>query len=374
MNSYWGGAVAATGGALVLGAFPRVVRHRRTRDALILGVGAALLLNSRPFEGFLFCLPIAAAILIWIFAEQRSALAVLSCRVLAPVVLVLTATLLFTGYYNWRVTGNPLLFPEMLTQRQYENFPLFAWQTPNPPLHYANAQFNDFYNSRIRTRYPRSWSAWARRSWERCSVSRRFFLGNVLCIPFITLLWLVRDKRMRIPLIQLLCTGLGLLAVVYFEPHYAAPLTGTITILLVQAMRHLRQWTPAGHRVGVAVSRLIVLALLINVPMYIWQSTSQAGSKETFAVSRARIMRQLESRPGRHLIIVRYSAQHIPDKEWVYNAADIDAARVVWAREIPGHSLQPLLDYFRDRKVWIMKGDDSPPQLLPFDVTRVDSK
>jgi ketosteroid isomerase-like protein len=52
--------------------------------------------------------------------------------------------------------------------------------------------------------------------------------------------------------------------------------------------------------------------------------------------------------------------------EWVYNAADIDAAKVAWAREVPGQDLKPLLDYYHDRKIWLVNADAAHPQLEPY--------
>src|SRR5438477_9929778 len=91
-NTYYGGAVAATGGALVLGALPRIKRRQRVRDALAMGLGLALLANTRPYESLFFCLPTAAALFLWVFGRSAPPLRLSLRRVLLPLSLVLTVT------------------------------------------------------------------------------------------------------------------------------------------------------------------------------------------------------------------------------------------------------------------------------------------
>ena len=360
LESYWGGAVAAIGGALVVGALPRIIRHQRVRDAILMGIGASLLANSRPFEGLIFCIPVAVSLLVWLLSERSPVLSITGWRVLFPLLGILAFTLVFMGYYNWRVTGNALLVPHALYMREYINYPVFVWQKAAPPLKYANPQFDSFFNIWVRDHYSPSWQL----AWKACVTGRRFFLGSPLRTLFVTLPWLVKDRRTRLLLVQLLVSAVGLLLVVYFNPHYAAPLTATVFILLIQGMRHLWQWKVKGRRVGVFLTRLVILLAVANGVILGGETVRNRVAE--WNTHRAQIIRQLEGTSGSHLVLVRYAPDHDVLHEWVYNAADIDHAKIVWAREIPGLDLKPLLDYFRGRRVWLVEADTVPVQLQPY--------
>ena len=370
MNSYWGGTTAAIGGALVLGALARIVKHSRIRGAIVLGLGVAILANSRPYEGFLFCIPAAALFFWWLIGKTKSRqpLHVRLQNVVAPLALVLVLTTAFMGYYNWRLTGNALLLPHVLNTRSYHTTGLFLWDHKKPEIHYRNQQFEDFYNGWERDNYDNTWADVARVSEEkliRCSLTY-FWVGELLALPAIPFLF--RDRKMRLLIATFLLVTVGAFAVIWSNAHYAAPLTCAIFALAVQAIRHLRTMRIGPRRVGLALSRAIVLLLVLDIGINTFRGICDPllwpcqGDP-----SRSAIAEKLQHTPGKHLIMVRYDKDdHNIHDEWVYNGAEIDTAKVLWARELDPAQNAKLFAYFRDRKIWLVTPDSDNTYLEPY--------
>ena len=365
MNSYWGGALAAIGGAFVLGALARIVRRAVPRDAVLLGLGIAILANSRPYEGLLFCGPAAAWFLWWLAGRTKSPraksldpLPARLLKVVVPLGIVLVLTAAFMGYYNWRLTGNALLLPHTLNMRTYHTSPVFLWGHTKPELHYRNQQFEDFYNGWERDNYRTNRADVLRVSWEkffRCSTAY-FWTALPLLLP--ALPFLFRGPKMRLLWFTVVVVGSGVLVVIWSNPHYAAPLTCVIYTLIVQAMRHLRTLRVSARPVGLALSRAIVLVLVLETGINVFRGVCDPllwpceGDP-----SRAAIAEKLERTSGKHLVLVRYTEDHNIHDDWVYNGANIDAAKVLWARELSPEQNSELFAYFKDRQIWLATPD-----------------
>ena len=437
MNSYWGGAVAATGAALVLGALPRIWEHQRPRDAVISGLGAGILATSRPMEGAIFFIPLGAALLWWVVRKKNPERLACAKHLLLPLASILFCVAGFVAYYNWRVTGNPVVFPHFIEGRLIRTA-VFLWQHDQPPIPYANPQFDDFYHNFMPSLYQSSWpAAEGQLEWKLTDLWQ-FFLGPALTIPFLALPWVLKEPRNRLLLFQVALSFFGLWIIVYYHAHYAAPLMAMLVVLLMQAMRVLRGLRVWGHAIGAALTRLIVLFSFLIGPVYFvrmavaepnslldWlhrhSSLLMIATVAAFVVLRlgswlaprlrARrswllasceflllagfvlqvcviqknsypdnyafvddlrepfrkpVEQQLAALPGEHLVVVRYSKDHNSGEEYVYNEADIDRAKTVWAREIPGMDLKPLFDYFRNRDVWIYEPDEDDSTVRPY--------
>lgn len=143
-DSYWGGSVPALGGALVLGALPRIVRHRRVRDSVVLAIGLAILGNSRPYESVFYATPILVALGLAIFRSTRRDRRQYWHRVVLPALVLVLLTLAGMGYYFKQCTGSALLSPYMVNVRTYETAPLFPWQNLSSQVIYRNTSMAVF--------------------------------------------------------------------------------------------------------------------------------------------------------------------------------------------------------------------------------------
>lgn len=369
MNGYWSASVVALGGALVLGALPRLKKNGRVTDAAIMAIGVALLANSRPYEGLVFVLPVAVALAVWIFGKSHPPFSFSFCRVVLPVILVLAVTAACMGYYYWRVTGSPFRMTYQVNRSAYATAPYFLWQTPKPEPVYRHAVMRDFYRWELeRFEEYRTLGGAAYRTWDKLAGSWRFYCGPLLTIPLLAFPWILSDKKMRLPFLVGAFFLLGLTVETWTLPHYVAPATGLIYLVLLQCMRHLRLWRRHGRPIGLALVRAIPTIACAMVLLRVGAVVAHAQLEPPWPrgnLDRLAITRQLEATPGRHLVIVRYGPHHDVDWEWVYNAADIDHARIVWARGMSAQEDQELLQYFSNRTVWHLDGDQSPPRLEP---------
>lgn len=343
-QGYWGGSMAAVGGALVLGGLLRLRRGPSATTGAVTGLGFGLLAIARPYEGFLMGL-VATVILLaisrrWSWPER--------VRTALPMLVVTALGVGFLGIYNASVTGAPELFPHALYTHQrpdtsaHPELMHFVWEAPPP------------------------WLPGALRIWPtKASFGVYFLLGLGLLIPVLAAARTIfRRTEARIALALWVPVSLAHFVVRPWNPHYVAAATASAMLLATLALVAMAEWRVRGVRIGPSVA---LLAMAIQLVLALVQLPAHRADADDWSMHRAALESRLESMPGDDLLLVRYL--HGRPHQWVWNDADIDASPVVWAESLGPEADDALRRYFADRRAWKIDVDFGPtvPELKPWD-------
>jgi len=387
MNDYWGGAVPALGGCLVFGALPRLVSRFRRRDALIpgiaLGAGLAIHLLSRPYES-LFLFLSTALFLTPEWKHWRAMLRPLSIAA-ALVALALGVTML----QNRQITGSAFTLPYAFSQYQYGVPAALTLQADAIPHRALTSQQELDYRMQkgFHGPGPETAAKFVTRLEYRVRFYRFFFLPP-LYIALAAFIVRARAFRDVWVLLTLLLFALGVNFFPNWQFHYIAAVTCLFLLVSVVGLQNISRIRWRGLRTGEEAA-LILISLcfahfLVWYAMHIfdrqefsiamrryetWDAINHAATGQ-----RSSVGQELARAPGKQLVFVRYWPQHIFQDEWVWNAADIDNSRVVWARDLGPDEDPKLMALYPDRTVWLLEPDARPPRLSTWNATKPEPR
>jgi hypothetical protein len=364
-NSYWGGLLAAAAGCLVFGALPRLQQASRSRDAAWLGLGLGIHLLTRPYESIFLLLSV-----ILFFLPAVSSLRLLLKPALIAALAAMPA-LILTLFHDHAMTGSFLTLPYRLSQQQY-GVPVSLTIQSNPvapPNLTPQQEIGYKMQSSYRPAGRETMATYLLRLEYRVRYYRFFLLAPLyLALPFF--LATLREYRFVWVLVTLAAFALGANFYPFFYTHYISAVTCLFVLLAVIGLQrmlrdaawmilalcfaHFIFWYGIHVFDSTEISRNMI-------PYETWESINHGNPVRRIAVNQT-----LAARPGKQLVIVRYSPQHIFQDEWIYNQADIDRSRVVWARDLGPGENEKLLRYYSDRTVWLLEPDAQPLSLAPY--------
>lgn len=368
-QSYWGGLAAMCGGALVLGAFRRLVQQPTTHRGILMGIGMAILANSRPYEGLILSVLAMAGLVWWMSSRDGPTLLVSLRRIILPISVVLALTVGLMALYNLRVTGTPFRMPYMVHESTYAVAPPFLWQQPSPEPVYRHKEIRDCHVGWELSTYTSQRSIGGLASegvWKLLLLTAGCFWLWVPTFPLLVIsLPPITDRWTRFALLTLGLFILALLVETWLQLHYAAPIASLVFVLVLQVMRYLHSRRHGRNTWRVVFMMTLILCVVSLVALGVHLSRVDKG---LWSFQRASVVADLKQTNKRHLVIVRYSTEHDSEQEWVHNEADIDEAKVVWAREMDAAKNLELVKYFEDRLVWLLEADTETPRLVPYPV------
>jgi hypothetical protein len=343
---YWGGAVAVFGAALLLGAATRWKRNPSASQSMVLAVGLIVLANSRPYEGLILSLPVLATTL---YAMTKNRVRPKFPQFIWGIALLLIAAAAM-GYYNFRITGHIVRMPTVEYSAQYDVYPKF-WFLPTR----SEPAYRDDTMRQVHTQWERGDYDQLRTpaGFSKISAQRLWKLLSIYADPIVIFLPLLAGLFWLDAWIWItLCFfALGILAESWFLPHYAAPVMPLILLITIIGWR----------RLGKIAGSLCLIGFLAGIILHFTAPTDppRFGRADLIAAN-------APLQTGRHLIFVKYTPGHLLDDEWVYNVADFQQSKILWAHSFTPIEDAPLIHYFPDRHPWLLVVGKDQLELNPY--------
>jgi hypothetical protein len=375
MNSFWGGSLAALGGCLFFGALPRLVDGVGRRDVkdmsrslsfFIGSLGLVLLANTRPFEGLLVTLP-GMLLVLWSFLKRGMGPIALA-KIMVPGALLLIASFSVTLIYQTAVTGHPLESPYTVASKQYHISRPFFFQSLLPIPKYRHLEFRFIYVQFETKNNERMTYLWGfmESMGDRLHDYWKFFVGPLLSIPLLLSTTRLGAKRYRFVLFTLGLLSIGALLESWIQVHYLSPAYCLFVLVLLEGARKLHSLRIKRFRIG---QRLAIVLPIVCLVMLVTRAVAFDDRQieylkrwpPTWAFStmrlwdRDRLQDRFEKAHGKSLVIVRYRAGfHSPHEEWIYNGADLENGKVLWARSMSAEENCELVRHYRGRTLWVI--------------------
>jgi hypothetical protein len=370
-QSYWGGAMAATGGALVLGGIRFALKEPHIHCGILTGVGLAILANTRPYEGLLVSNCAVVMLLLGLLRVNKPHWNLIFRRIVLPSVLTGAVTLAWMGYYNLRVTGKVFRLPYQVHQETYGVAPPFVWQEASATPFYRHARIAQFHTITELAFYieKRTLAGFIQVNIREGFVYFALAI-NVLIIPLVLVsdrlpCWILRRRWAFAVFVTYTVFTMGLMLESYSNRHYWAPIVALNYYFALQALRFCR---PRCRFLPAFTLLAMVSILTFQAFFSVWQKTVNRSEVLSAHVQRANLLARLEQLPGYHAVLVGYGPEQSIHREWVYNGADLDRAKVIWARDMDTSANCQFVNYFKDRNIWRLdvERDGVPVKLNPF--------
>ena len=266
--------------------------------------------------------------------------------------------------------------------------PSFPWLPLKPMPSYSSPAMRSFYEGSALDAFNFAVQHPLSNIFLRIFLFWLFYLGPMLTLPFLMLLLALpfeaklsdfsAPKQFLLLVAGASFTGMALPAI--FLQHYAAPVTALVYAFVLWTMRYIRPLFIRAKPVGLGITRAIVVscvllvcvrisAPILGIPLTRPKLTTWASDNFKFP-ERPATVSVLKGLRGLHLVFVKNRIDQ-NDFDWVYNAADINASKIVWARDLGPAKNQELINYFSKRKVWILDPNGTPPTLTPYPFSSV---